>query len=70
MTFLSGFLAGLTLSSVLLLIVPKLRHVAPTKRDLPERNLFNELKEGVEELERMREGVDYKWLGMTGSEQE
>jgi hypothetical protein len=36
-----------------------------------ERNLFSELKEGMQDLERRREeGIDYKWLGVTGSEQE
>lgn len=40
-------------------------------RPIPERNLFEELKGGMTELERMREeGVRYEFLGMTGSEQE
>jgi hypothetical protein len=40
-------------------------------RPIPERKLFDEIKEGMADLERERNGgVDYKWLGMTGSEQE
>jgi hypothetical protein len=43
----------------------------PTPPSQPpwERNLFSELKEGMQELERRREeGIDYQWINLTGEE--
>lgn len=75
--FLAGFLLGIFACGVLAFLLAAHKHPPPTlrrrnrDRQIPERNLFKELKEGVSELERMREeGVRYEFLGMTGSEQE
>lgn len=79
-----GFIIGIFALGLLgaLVVLHRPRYVAPTKhnrkwRDLPtpavqapwERNLFSELKEGMQELERRREeGIDYQWINLTGEE--
>ena len=75
--FLAGFLLGIFACGVLAFLLAVHRHPAPTlhrrknrDRPIPERNLFEELKEGIGELERMREeGVRYEFLGQTGMEE-
>ena len=71
-----GFLLGIFACGVLAFLLVAHRYPAPTmhrrkNRDcpIPERNLFEELKGGMSELERMREeGIDYKWINLTGEE--
>lgn len=80
MTTLTIFLAGFSLATFAwaifyaLILLHRPRYVAPTKhrrkwRDAPERHLFSELQEGMQELERRREeGIDYQWINLTGEE--
>jgi hypothetical protein len=79
MTHILAYLAGALTFGLLTMAVLMRVHRAPPptlhhrrkNRDAPDRKLFDEIQEGVADPERERNGgVDYKWLGMTGSEQE
>ena len=75
---LIGFLLGLFACGVLAFLLKAHKHPPPTlrrrnrDRPIPERNLFEEIKEGIGELERMREDEDrvrYQFMGTTGLEE-
>lgn len=78
MLYILAYLAGaLTFGLLTMAVLMRLHKTPPPtfhrrkNRDAPERKLFDEIKEGMADPERERNGgVDYKWLGMTGSEQE
>ena len=76
--FLAGFCLGMAALWIFLELISMRRRVPPVTmhhrrkyRDEPERHLYSELCEGIDALREMRErGIDYRWLGVTGSEEE
>jgi hypothetical protein len=73
--FIAGFILGALVAAfacAILMILPKRRAPAPTMAQRKKRHLYSELCEGVEALRVQREaeeGVQYKFMGVTGSEE-
>jgi hypothetical protein len=66
---LSFFALG-AISMGLFMVLMMAWHYA--RRPKPKRHLYSELKEGMQELERMREDDDrirYQFMGITGHEE-
>jgi hypothetical protein len=76
MLYILAYLTGaLTFGLLTMVVLMRVHRVPPPTfhrrkhRDSPERDLFGELKEGMEELERERTGgVDYRFINLTGHE--
>jgi hypothetical protein len=71
---LTGFALGLFAVGMLITLLRLHKTPPPTfyrrrNRDAPERKLFDEIKEGVADPERERNGgVDYRFINLTGLE--